>query len=189
MPNILVTDKPNVLNPYELSFEERMQQLVEIERLEYEKKEREKQSPFSRWTQFNNKHTKELMKLALKYPRAHAILYFLVDQMDKYNAVICSYKVMEEVLCVTRQTISQNIKILKDHGFLVILKSGNANIYVINDKIYWKSWGTNRKFSKFPANVILGISEQEDELKINLKNVKSEQIKNVFLKKNGGAEN
>ena len=33
-------------------------------------------SPFRKWTQLNNEHTKDLMTLAVKYPRAHAVLYF-----------------------------------------------------------------------------------------------------------------
>lgn len=135
-----------------------------------------KNSPFKRWTQLNNEHTKELMQLALKYPKAHAILYFLVDQMDEYNAVICSIKVLEELLNVSRQTISKNIKILKEHGFIVILKSGASNVYVINDKVYWKSWGNNKKYSKFPANVILSFDEQEASYKEKVKTTKKKIV-------------
>lgn len=145
---------------------------------------REKQSPFSRWTQFNNEHTKELMMLAIKYPKAHAILYFLVDQMDSYNACICSYKVMQEVLGCGQATIARNIKTLKELGFLAVLKSGNANVYTINDKVYWKSWGNNRQYSKFPANVVLSLSEQDEDYRISLKSVKSEKIKAVSLQEN-----
>ena len=43
---------------------------------EKELHKRMKRSPFSRWTQFNNEHTKELMWLALKFPKAHAIFIF-----------------------------------------------------------------------------------------------------------------
>ena len=42
------------------------------------------------------------MWLALKHPKAHAILLFLVDQMDNYNAVMCSYQVIQEVLGISR---------------------------------------------------------------------------------------
>lgn len=118
-----------------------------------------------RWTQLNNEHTKELMQLALKYPKAHAILYFLVDQMDEYNAVVCSTRVLEELLNVSRQTISKNIKLLKEHGFIAVLRSGVSNIYLINDKVYWKSWSNNKKYSKFPANVVLSFDEQETDYK------------------------
>lgn len=182
MRTITVTDKPNILDPNSVSFEEREHQLKEQEKAAEAARKREKQSPFSRWTQFNNEHTKELMMLAMKYPKAHAILYFLVDQMDNYNACICSATVMQEVLGVSRQTISKNIKILKDLGFLAVFKSGNANVYTINDKVYWKSWGNNRQYSKFPANVVLAMSEQDEEYQISFADLKSEKVKTVSLK-------
>lgn len=182
MSTITITDKPNILNHNNLSFEEREKQIKAEEQAEAEARKREKNSPFSRWTQFNNEHTKELMMLAIKYPKAHAILYFLVDQMDNYNACICSYKVMQEVLECGQATIARNIKILKELGFLAVLKSGNANVYTINDKVYWKSWGNNRQYSKFPANIVLSMSEQDEDYQISFENLKSEKIKTVTLK-------
>lgn len=182
MSTLTVSEKPNLLSNNSLSFDERALQLKSKEKAEMDSIKREKQSPFSRWTQFNNEHTKELMMLAIKHPKAHAILYFLVDQMDNYNACICSTAVMQEVLGVSRQTISKNIKVLKDLGFLVTLKSGNANVYTINDKVYWKSWGNNRQYSKFPANVVLAMSEQDEDYKINFADLKAEKIKTVSLK-------
>lgn len=163
MAEITVNKNRDITNPTSVSFDERSIQLDEQEKAEAEARKREKNSPFSRWTQFNLEHTKELIWLAIKYPKAHAILYLLVDQMDNYNAVICSSKVLEEVLGISRQTVSKNIKILKDYGFVAILKSGASNVYTINDKVYWKSWGNKKKYSKFPANVVLAMSEQEPE--------------------------
>ena len=59
MRTITITDKPNILNPNSVSFEEREHQLKEQEKAAEAARKREKQSPFSRWTQFNNEHTKE----------------------------------------------------------------------------------------------------------------------------------
>lgn len=182
MPTMTVSATRNILDPTSVTFEEREAQLQAQEAAEAEARKREKQSPFSRWTQFNNEHTKELMTLAIKYPKAHAILYFLVDQMDNYNACMCSTTVMEEVLGCSRQTISKNIKVLKDLGFLAVLKSGNANVYTINDKVYWKSWGNNRKYSKFPANVVLALSEQDEDYQISFADLETEKVKTVKLK-------
>ena len=50
------------------------------------------------------------MTLAVKYPRAHAVLYFLVDQMDNKNAIIVSINTLAELMGVSRQTISNSIK-------------------------------------------------------------------------------
>jgi len=145
-----------------------------MEIAEAEERKRMKQSPFSRWTQFNNEHTRELMWLAMKHPKAHAVLYFLVDQMDIYNAVMCSYKVLQEVLETSKATVQRNIQVLKDNGFIAILKSGTSNVYAINDSVYWKSWGNNKRYSKFPANVVLALSEQEAlyQAKVNSQKIK-----------------
>ena len=173
------------VNDVPISFNARNNELQCLDKKREQKNKREyKNSPFKRWTQLNNEHTKELMQLALKYPKAHAILYFLVDQMDEYNAVICSTKVLEEILNVSRQTISKNIKILKEHGFIVILKSGSSNVYVINDKVYWKSWSNNKRYSKFPANVVLAFDEQEADYKENIKARKEKVITLSIDKKN-----
>lgn len=181
MREIVASNTRDILNPNTVTFDERSFQLQEEEMAAEEARKRAKNSPFSRWTQFNNEHTKELIWLAVKHPKAHAILYFLVDQMDDYNAVMCSSKVIEEVLGVSRQTVSKYIKILKENGFIAILKSGASNIYAINDKVYWKSWGNNKRYSKFPANVVLTLSEQEEGYQYSFGDLESTKHKEVSV--------
>jgi DNA-binding transcriptional ArsR family regulator len=169
MAEIRVSKTRNPLDFNSFSFDERLTQLADIENKEEKQRHDGRKSPFSRWTQYNNEHTRELMWLTLKHPKAHAILLFLVDQMDKYNAVICSYAVLQEVLSISKSTVHRNIRVLADNGFLTVLKSGTSNVYAINDSVYWKSWKNNRKYSKFPANVVLSLSEQDkDYQQLNL---------------------
>ena len=65
-------------------------------------------------------------------------------------------------------------------------QSGNGfpqrfNVYTINPKIIWKSWGKNIKYCEFPANIIISKAEQEaDTAKINehfkkVMNIKQEE--------------
>lgn len=171
-----IRDVVNGLNVNSISFEEREKQL-KIEK-EYEEQQRkvEKNSPYKRWTQYNNEHTQELIWLALNHPKAHAILLFLVDQMDNYNAIMCSYQVLQEVLNVSKDTIRLNIKVLKENGFIAVVKSGTSNVYAVNDSIYWKSWGNKRKYSKFPVNVILALSEQDKEYQSKIAIEKHKEI-------------
>lgn len=176
MATILVGETTDITKN-QVSFEQRERDLHEEAELQAQAQKRDKSSPFSRWTQFNNEHTKELMKLAIKYPSAHAVLYFLIDQMDNYNAVMCSHAVLEEVLGVSKSTIIRAINTLKDLGFIAVYRSGKANVYAINDTVFWKSWGNNRKYSKFPANIVLAQSEQ-----IDFDELKCDKIKNVSLK-------
>jgi DNA-binding transcriptional ArsR family regulator len=182
MGQLAVSDKPEILKHRSVSFDERKAQNDRVALSDERQRERAKHSPFSRWTQFNNAHTKELMWLAVKHSKAHAILYFLVDQMDEYNAVICSYKVLEEVLEISKATVQRNLQVLKENGFIAILKSGTSNVYAINDSVYWKSWGNNRRYSKFPANVVLALSEQEDRVQLTFPELTYVKHKEVNLK-------
>jgi len=181
MAVIKVSEKKNLLDPNSVTFDERKEELEKFDEQEQKKRDRDKHSVFSRWTQFNLEHTQKLMWLTLNFPKAHAILYFLVDQMDNYNAVMCSYKVLEEVLEVGQATIARNIKVLKERGFIAVLKSGTSNVYTINDTVFWKSWGNNVKYSKFPANVVLSLTEQEQKLQDKVR-LDSEKMKVVSLK-------
>lgn len=182
MQTLTVSAVPDVHNPHTVSFEERERQLDEQEKAAEEARKRDKNSPFGRWTQYNNEHTKEMMWLALKHPKAHAILLFLVDQMDEYNALMCSYQVLQEVLDVSKDTVRLNIKVLKDNGFIAVLKSGTSNVYAINDSVYWKSWGNNKKYSKFPANVVLAMSEQDKDYQLKFSDVTAGKVKAVDVK-------
>ena len=176
MASISVSEKRNPLDPNSMTFDERERDLREQELREEKARQREKNSPFSRWTQFNNEHTKEIMWLTLKHPKAQAILFFLVDQMDCYNAVLCSNKVLQEILGVSRQTVSLSIKVLRENGFIAVLKSGTSNVYAINDSVYWKSWGTKHEYSKFPANIVLALSEQDEKEQTKIKAMKLKEV-------------
>lgn len=120
-------------------------------------------SPYREWYQFNKDHTASMLWLAKTDPNAMQILFFLLDQMDNLNAVVCSHKVMEEALNMSRRTITRAVKLLKEHNFVQVLKSGATNAYTVNKRIAWSSWGTNYKYCKFEANVLIAQSEQDTE--------------------------
>ena len=88
---------------------------------------------------------------------------FLASNMDKYNAVICSYKVMQEKFGYSRAALAEAIKLLKQHKYIDIKKIGNSNVYLLNKKIYWNSWGSNYAHAEFEAKVILTSTEQDKE--------------------------
>jgi DNA-binding transcriptional ArsR family regulator len=178
-----------ITDPNYITFDERKKDLEMQKAVEERDKKREKNSPFTRWSQFNLEHTKELMWLALKHPKAQAILYFLVDQMDERNAVMCSYQVLQEILGVGQATVARSVRVLKDNGFISVLKSGTSNVYAINDTVYWKSWGNNLKYSKFPANIILALSEQDKVYQLSLsENIESLENEKLKVIKSKGEE-
>lgn len=173
-----VTGKRNVTDPNSVSFEERQEQLKEeqLQEEEEEQRKRDKKSPFNNFVQVNKDFYKAEDWLMAKSPIAYRIFKFLINNMDEYNAVICSYQVLQETFDVSKDTIRRSIKILKEKGYIGVLKSGTSNVYALNDKIVWNSWGTNYGYSKFPANIILSISEQENSIQAQIKTLKHKEI-------------
>lgn len=91
--------------------------------------------------------------------------------MDKYNAVVCSYKVLQEALGISSATITRAVKYLKDNGFISVYKTGTSNVYIANPNLVWNSWN-NVKYCEFPANIILSAAEQEKVFDKRIQTVK-----------------
>ena len=151
------------------SYEARARLLAQMneeeKKLTEAKRKRDSQSPYKAFVQFNiaDDISKARRALIRENPNAWLILDFILQHMDNYNALVCSYAVFQEALSIGRTTVSNAIKLLKERGFLYVQKSGSSNVYLLNTEIAWKSWGKNTKYCKFPANVILSGSEQVPE--------------------------
>ena len=135
-----------------------------------------RQSPFARFYQVNKDKSEYLRSCLQENPKALQILFFIFDNMDNYNALICSYKVFQEQLGLSQATVARCVKYLKEHGFIYVYKTGMSNVYVANKSLVWNSWGNNAKYCKFPANIMLSASEQEKQ---DMKKVK--RIKTISL--------
>ena len=129
------------------------------EQLERQDK-REKEAPYRSFVRINL--DKDIFKAFSEVTTdpAMRILLFIVEHMDKLNALVCSYKVFEDALGISQATVARAIKTLKDKGMIYVMKSGSSNVYIMNDEVAWKSWGSNKKYCKFPANVILSKNDQ-----------------------------
>ena len=145
---------------------------IEHEKETEEKAQKDRQkSPYKKWTQVNNSREAYEAEdwLIANSPTAYRILKFLVSHMDRHNAVICSYKVMQEKLRLSRTTVADAIKFLKEHKFINAVRTGGSNIYMVNKILYWNSWGSNYAYAEFEAKVIISSSEQDNETKEEIK--------------------
>lgn len=117
-------------------------------------------SAYRKWVQFNlsGKNFENVANLT-EDPNMR-VFFFIVAHMDGYNALVCSYKVIEEALGISQATVARSIKFLKDKGMIYVRKSGTSNVYTLNPEIAWKSWGSNKKYCKFPASILLSKGEQ-----------------------------
>lgn len=171
----VVVSEPKNLN--DVSFKQRAIDLIAKEQEELEELKRQKKSPFARFYQVNKDNSEYLRSCLKENPKALQVLFFIFDHMDKYNAVVCSYKVFQDALDMGQATVARSIKYLKEHGFLYVYKTGSSNVYVANKDLVWNSWGNNREYCEFPANIVLTASEQEERSKIKDKRITTIEIK------------
>lgn len=175
MGNLAVGATRNILNSNSMTFEERQRQLEEEKKREEEAQARAKKSPYKEFVQVNKEAYKLEDKLMSESPIAYRIFRFLVNNMDGYNAVVCSQTILQEKFDISRTTVFRAIKLLKEKKVLDIYKSGTTNVYSINKNIVWNSWGSNFKHAKFGANVLISESEQQKD-EVKLKSVKHKEV-------------
>lgn len=157
------------LKDSDITFEQRKHELERLNKQDKERWEREEReraqaskSPYKDWAQLNRKNVVHLIKAAQENPTALSVLLFLIENMNKMNAIVASYAVIQEVLGMSKPTVTRSIKYLKEKGFIAIYKSGSSNVYVVNNDLVWTNYGNKVMYSKFPANVILSASEQSE---------------------------
>ena len=107
--------------------------------------------------------------------------------MDNYNALICSYKVIQESLGISSASITRALKLLQEHNYLKIGKSGSTNIYMINKQLYWHSYGTNYTRAEFGAKIIISADEQDEETKAKIKAKRYTALEEIEENQNLGA--
>lgn len=178
MQEIIVSHKKDLKNPNSLSFEQRQEQIDQEKLREEEELQQQKKSPYRRWVQVNKDAYKAEDWLMSKSPIAYRIFKFLINNMDSYNAVMCSYSVFQEQFGISKPTITRAIRLLKEKQYIEVYKSGTSNVYAVNKEIAWNSWGNNFVHGKFGANIILSESEQEESVQAK---IKAEKIKELSI--------
>jgi len=179
MSTLSVGAEKNVLNSNSMTFDERKELQEKQEEKEKEERERAKKSPYDNFVQVNKDYYKAEDWLMAKSPIAYRIFKFLINNIDNYNAVICSYKVIQETFGISQDTIRRAIKLLKDKQYIDIYKTGTSNVYAVNKNIVWNSWGTNYQYAKFAANIVLSESEQEITIQTKIKAIKHRELTTV----------
>lgn len=117
------------------------------------------------FVQFYRPFFDEIAKLGAESPMALKLFMFICKNMDGSNALCVSQKALMEILEVSSSTIKRAIKYLKDNGWICVLKSGTSNVYIINPDVAWTSYGNQKSYCKFQANVFLSATENAEYLK------------------------
>jgi hypothetical protein len=102
-----------------------------------------------------------LLEIMRENRTAGNLFLWLIQHMDKRNALVVSQPALIEALGLSIRTIQYSVNYLKAKKALTILKSGNTNIYVINSQIAWKAKANGKSFALFDAAVYISAAEQE----------------------------
>ena len=182
MGTLTVEAEKNMLDSNSLSFDERQKELEEQAKKEKEERDRAKKSPYKNFVQLNKDAYKVEDWLMSKSPIAYRIFKFLINGTDSYNALICSYKVLQESFGISQDTVRRAIKLLKEKKYIDVYKTGTSNVYAVNKQIVWNSWGTNFDRASFGVNIILSAEEQEISIQ---KEIKATKHKEITIKEEG----
>ena len=128
------------------------------------------------FVQLSRGYLKQMRELARKSPLAHEILYYLVEHMGRTtNAVVVSYKTLQEVTGTSRNTVYRALTVLQQDNWVQVVKIGTANAYAINAKVFWQAGRNQKQYAVFQATVVAAASEQEsnfrDKAKTKLKHI------------------
>lgn len=104
-----------------------------------------------------------------EYPTALKVFSWLIEAADKRNAVVVSYSAMARAIRMNSRTIMRAVSYLLEKKLVSIVKSGNMNVYILNDRIVWKDTADKKdKYSQFSAEVFIVASEQEEPYRTQL---------------------
>lgn len=105
---------------------------------------------------------KNLRALQLANPTASLLFSVIRENMQiGSNAVTVSNSALCQIIGKSRATITRAIKHLATHNYVQIIKVGNVNTYVVNEKIAFAGSAGQRK-AVFSATVIAHECEQEE---------------------------
>lgn len=115
------------------------------------------------FVQFSRAHLRAWRLLIQQQPLAAEILMFLVERMGRTsNAVVCSYKVMQEITGYKRTSVASAIKHLREENWIDSIKVGSATAYAVNERVCWQAARNQRHYAMFSATVVAAESEQPE---------------------------
>ncbi|WP_256972482.1 MULTISPECIES: helix-turn-helix domain-containing protein [Priestia] len=140
-----------------------LQKFMEIQEREEEKErqQREREKNFN-FVQIYREHMPEVRWLMANHSFASALLFFILEHMDKRNALACSYEVFIDYFEKSRTTIYRAVKLLQENGFIDVLKMGSSNVYIVNSDLAWTDFNTKKKFAKYDGQILVSKKENKD---------------------------
>lgn len=120
----------------------------------------------SLWVQTDRENHEAWALLALRKPRAAALLHVLVAHMGSRNVVVISQKLLATMLECSTDTVQRAVRDLVAGSWIQVVSiNGGGTVcgYVVNNRV---AWGEDRdRISKaiFQAQVVVDRQDQSDD--------------------------
>lgn len=116
------------------------------------------------WLQSDKDVHKAMWQLGVKHPSALAVLHFMISKMARgTNGVIISAAALSRQMGISPRTAQGAVAVLQQNRFVQILKTGNANAYIINSKVAWQGH-RGMRYASFNAQILVDEQEQAKPL-------------------------
>jgi len=117
------------------------------------------------WVQTDREAHERWAQLAVRNPKASALLHILAARVGDHNAVVASQGTLAKIMGCSAATIKRALAELRAGNWIEVRQvgpTGSVNAYVVNDRVVWSGPREGIRFSLFTANVILTDEEQPD---------------------------
>lgn len=133
------------------------------------------------FVQVSRAELRAIADLGAKSSLALDLLMVLAQSMDKQNAVMISFKAMEQILGKSRPTLDRAVRLLREDKWIQVVKVGTANAYILNSAVFWTDRGDKRHMASFGAQIVTTLEEQDKDLRAN-PNVKLKRVPTLVSK-------
>ena len=83
------------------------------------------------------------------------VYLFIVENCGIENALVASQDMIAEELGISSRTVRRATLDLEAQGHIVIDKIAHANVYILNDGEFWKTYEDHKRFSSFRAQTLV----------------------------------
>jgi len=141
------------------------------------------------WVQTDRASHEAWGQLAIKHPRAAALLHILVARMGGQNAVVISQELLSKIMGTSLPTVKRALADLRETNFIEVISlgKGTTRAYVINSRVAWSGSRGGIQHSVFNASVVADMAEQDQLLLSNSPLVKIPVIFNGELQSPAGS--
>lgn len=116
------------------------------------------------WLQSDKAAHQAMWKLGIQHPMALSVLHFMVSKLSRgTNGVVMSAAAIAKAMGISQRTVQNTIVVLRDCKFVQVLKSGNANVYIINSRVAWQG-ERGARYASFNAQILVDESEQAQDV-------------------------